>query len=300
MTYPLVSIITPTYNRANYLPETISSILEQDYPRIEYIIIDDGSTDHTPDLLKSYKGHLRWFRQENAGEQFAVNKGFDLSTGEIICTINSDDTLLPNAVSTVVKYLMDNPQALVVYPDWLMTDQHSNILKSIRLEEYDYTYMVRKHHCFIGPGAFFRREALKITGGRDTQFRYTADFDFWLTLGLYGHFIHIPKPLATFRIHPQSISTSYRNDAIAKEHIQLMEKYFSRNDIPPHILDIKEEAISYAYLIAAQACGNFHARAQFYYRNFLKRYPYHKGIVLGDIIAGLVGALLGNRLNRIK
>ena len=121
-TQPLVTIITPAYNRADYLRETIESILQQDYPNVEYIVLDDGSKDNTVELLEEYTGRLIWESHKNMGEIRTVNKAYGMAKGEYIAVINSDDPLLPGAISAVVDTFLNNPDVLVVYPDWQYID----------------------------------------------------------------------------------------------------------------------------------------------------------------------------------
>jgi glycosyltransferase involved in cell wall biosynthesis len=200
---PLVSIITPTYNRAGYLAETIDSVLGQDHPRIEYIVLDDGSTDGTPDVLARYGSCIRWETHPNMGETRTVNRGFALARGDIVAVVNSDDPLLPEAVSEAVAFLEAHPDILVAYPDWNLIDQDSKVIEHIQVREYDYLYVVKRHRCIVGPGAFVRRRAIELAGLRDPSFKYVADFDFWLRVGLHGPFARIPRTLATFRVHPE-------------------------------------------------------------------------------------------------
>ena len=103
MTRPLVSIVTPSFNQAAFLEETIRSVLEQDYEPIEYLVVYDGSTDSSPEIVERYADRLAWWtRQENAGQVAALNRGFERATGEYMGYLNSDDTLLPGAVSQLV------------------------------------------------------------------------------------------------------------------------------------------------------------------------------------------------------
>lgn len=252
---PLVSIITPTYNHAAYLEETIDSVLTQDYPRIEYIVLDDGSTDGTREILAKYTGRIRWESHQNMGETRTVNKGLAMATGEILGVVNSDDPLLPGAVLAAVTVLADHPDVLVAYPDLYHIDPSSNLIRGVRVPEFDYRRMVGRHECTVGPGAFFRRQAVALAGLRDPQFKYVADFDFWLRVGRCGPFMRIPQPLATFRCHPASASVGRRGADMASEHIEMIRKYYDQPEIPQEILKLKKRAYSAAHYCAGVACG---------------------------------------------
>ena len=254
-TLPLVSIITPAYNRAGYLKETIESVLQQDYPRIEYIVLDDGSTDNTREVLEKYTGRLIWETQGNMGETRTVDKGWTMAHGEIMAVVNSDDPLLPGAVSAAVAFMESHPDILVAYPDWNMIGPNSEFREHYQVREYDYLYMLRRHHCTPGPGAFIRRKAFEMTGMRDPEFRYVADFEYWLRLGLYGKFARIPKTLATWRVHPDAASLSSKGTTMSEEHIRLMEKFYSRPHLPQEVVKVRAEAFSSAHLVAVVVCG---------------------------------------------
>src|SRR5436190_23075123 len=120
--HPIVSVITPTYNQAAFLRDTIESVLSQDYPAIEYQIIDDGSTDETPRILKEYEGRAWIERHENRGQTPTINKGWERATGEILTWLNSDDTFLPGAVTTAVEYLKTHPDVGIVFADTSFTN----------------------------------------------------------------------------------------------------------------------------------------------------------------------------------
>ncbi|TLY41438.1 MAG: glycosyltransferase [Nitrospirae bacterium] len=127
-----VTIITPTYNRADLLPETIESVLGQDYQHIEYIVFDDGSKDDTSRVLQRYAGKVRWERHPNMGETLTVNNGFKLATGDVVCVVNSGDPLLPGAVRSAVEALERNSDALAVYPNWAVIGPRGEFLRAVR------------------------------------------------------------------------------------------------------------------------------------------------------------------------
>ena len=271
---PLVTVITPAYNRASYLVETIESVLSQDYPAIEYIVLDDGSKDHTCEVLEQYNGRITWESHPNMGETRTVNKAIAMSHGEIICIVNSDDPLLPHAVKTGVEFMEARPDILVAYPNWIKIGPESELLEEVELPEYDYFYMVRQHHCIVGPGAFIRRKTFDAAGGmRDPEFTYVADYEFWLRAGLFGPFARIPQKLATFRVHPNSASQALTGKKMAGEHIRLMNKYYARPDIPQNIRAIKREAFSWAHFVAAEFSGPNRWLARWHYLNAMFLYP---------------------------
>lgn len=252
---PLVTIITPTYNRADYIKEVIDSVLSQDYPRLEYIVLDDGSQDNTVEILKEYESNIRWESHLNMGETLTVNKGFKMASGEIIGVVNSDDPLLPGAVTAAAQLLQSRPDLLVVYPDWDMIDADGKVIQHIATFDYNYIDMLRWHHCVPGPGAFFRRFLLERLAGRDPQFRYVADFDFWLRSGLLGQFARIPHTLATFRWHAVGASSGGKGALMAEEHIRLVDKIYMMPELPREAVAVKSEAYSSAHYIAGAVCG---------------------------------------------
>jgi glycosyltransferase involved in cell wall biosynthesis len=253
---PLITIITPTYNCADYLPETIESVLSQGYPSLEYILLDDGSEDNSVALLEKYSAKIIWESHPNMGETRTVNKGFAMAHGGIIGVVNSDDPLLPGALHSVAEYMQSHPDVGVVYPDWDMIDADGKVIQHITTFNYNYIDMLRWHHCVPGPGAFFRRLVLEGLGGRDPQFRYVADFDFWLRAGLLGSFARIPHTLATFRWHPAGASSDGMGALMAEEHIRLVNKIYMIPDLPREAVAVKLEAYSSAHYVAGVVCGD--------------------------------------------
>src|SRR6266542_1952088 len=200
----LVSIVTPSYNQALYLEQTIQSVLEQDYPRIEYIVVDGASTDNSFDIIKKYNDHLAyWISEKDSGQAEAINKGFGRAKGEILAWLNSDDYYLPNTISAVVKCFEENPDVVMVYGDMLAVDgdgQTINVLKYKQLSLEDLL-------CFqiIGqPSVFFRRSALEKTGLLDTSFHFMLDHHLWIRLTQQGKIQHVPQVWSAARYHPQA------------------------------------------------------------------------------------------------
>lgn len=253
---PLVTIITPTYNRASYLEETIDSILGQDYPNIDYVVLDDGSTDGTRELLQRYEGRLRWQSHPNMGEQRTVNKGLSLARGKYVAIVNSDDPLRRGAVRAAVGLLEARPELLAVYPEWDIVDSSNRIVRTIRGPDHDYRRMVVFHDCLVGPGAVIRRSAIERVGGRNPDYRFVGDFDFWLRLGLLGPMARIPARLATWRTHDGAATNRQQGRALAAEHVRFITEFFSRDDLPPEVRALRRRAISWAHYAAAYHAGD--------------------------------------------
>ena len=271
--YPLVTIITPTYNRADLVEETILSVIEQDYPNIEYIVLDDGSEDNTVELLKQYEDRLIWSTHPNMGHTRTVNKGFGMAKGEIIGIVNSDDPLLPGAIRKIVSFLVANPEVMVAYPDWDQIDENGAVFEHIETFEYSYVDMIRWHRCIPGPGALFRREVVEACGGWNTDLNYIYDYEFWLKAGLLGPFMRVPDTLATFRWHSASISASQRGIEMAEEHIYLADLIYSLPNLPPEVLKVKNEAYSSAIYTAGLVAGEDNSVRKKYFLRALHYAP---------------------------
>jgi len=244
---PLVTVITPVYNRKQYIEETIESVLSQNYPKLEYIVLNDGSTDDTLAVVKRYDGRLYWESHPNMGETRTVNRGFELARGDIVGVVNSDDPLLPGAIARIMKEFEENPGVDVIYPDWNLIDQAGEVVFLNRTRDYSFADMYRLQACIPGPAAFFRRTVFEKLEGRNPSYRFVADFDYWLRAGLEFNFKRLPEVLATFRVHPDSISVSQRNREMAQEHIKLVEDFYGSHKDNNTVKRFKRQAFSSAY-----------------------------------------------------
>ncbi len=241
---PLVSVVTPTYNQAAFLEDTIESVLSQDYPAIEYQVIDDGSPDDTPAILKKYAGRVWTERHENQGQTPTINKGWQRSKGEIITWLNSDDTFLPGAVSTAVSYLREHPEVDIVFGDTLFTDQAGKPLeRSGKRFEFEYERFVRLcHNPIAQPSAFIRRSVMEDIGLLDTSYYYFMDWDFWLRAGINHRIQYFPELLSTYRLHAESKTVAETSRA-APELEYMYRKFFARTDLPERIRSLERESM---------------------------------------------------------
>lgn len=263
---PLVTVITPTFNRASFLDETIQSVLSQAYPNLEYLVLDDGSSDNTKDVVAKYLASgVTYIQHPNMGETRTVNKGFTLAKGEIVVAVNSDDPLLPGAIHKAVEALEKNPDALVAYPDWVEIDSQFRVLKTIRLPEYTLRNMLAKINLGMGPGTFIRRRVFEEVGLRDVDFRYAGDLDYWYRVALHGRLLHIPALIATHRVHPDAASSAARGARMAGELVRVFEKVFAHPKLPEELRATRRWVLAEVHLIAARHYSGSSLRAALFH-----------------------------------
>lgn len=206
----LVSAIIPVYNQERYLAEAIESVLGQTFEDVELIVVDDGSTDRTPEIIAGYRGGLRAFREPNSGWASALNLGIREARGEWIGWLSSDDLWEPPKLARQFEALQKSPSAGVIYTDDLVIDSEGRVLgrrqfPSPRTRRARLLGIVR--HCFInGSSTLVRRDVFERVGLFDEKDRYTADYDLWLRIAEEHEFLHVAEPLVRYRIHPGQIS----------------------------------------------------------------------------------------------
>jgi glycosyltransferase involved in cell wall biosynthesis len=272
---PLISIVTPTYNQARYLAETIASVLAQDYPHIEYIVINDGSSDETPAVMDSYGDRIVGLHQANMGQALTLNKGWAMARGKYVGYLSSDDLLFPHAISRLVKVLESRPEVVVAYPDADLIDPSSRVILRNVAREFDYDALVVQQDCHIGPGALFRKSLVEQLGGWRADLRLAPDREFWMRAGLQGDFHMIQETLAGYRMHPESISYYDTNPNTAKEYLRVLDDYYARPDVPERLISRKGEAYANAQLILCRMLlrdGRF-SEALYHYREAVRLNP---------------------------
>ncbi len=200
----LVSIVTPSYNQAAYLEQTILSVLEQDYPEIEYLVVDGGSTDGSIEIIKRYASRLTWWCSEkDSGQAEAINKGMKRARGEIVAWLNSDDFYLPGAISAAVRAFSEQPQAVLVYGDMRAVDSESRTINLLRYRQMTLADLL----CFeiIGqPAVFMRRAAFQSAGGLKPSLHFMLDHQLWIRIAQQGPIVHVDELWAAARYHAQA------------------------------------------------------------------------------------------------
>lgn len=249
MNLPLVTIITPAYNRAHFLPETIQSVLSQDYDNFEYIILDDGSTDHTQDVLKKYTdSRIRWSSHPNIGEVPTVNKGFGQANGDYIVVLNSDDTLLPGYLQKSVEFMQENPEVLMGYPRWAYLTADSVLIHEGLSFEYQQKKFIVEQRFIFGPGMILRRRAIELVPERNPAYRYMHEIDYAFKLCFYSKQAlgRIPYLLATWRSHGDNLQKEAQHK-LNEEKLQWVVNFFNQENLPKSIQRLRRLALSNAY-----------------------------------------------------
>jgi glycosyltransferase involved in cell wall biosynthesis len=221
---PLVSIVTPCFNAARFIAETIESVLAQDYPAIEYVIMDGGSDDGTLGILQRYEGRITWRSESDRGQADAVNQGFALTHGEIFAFLNADDIYLPSAVTRAVHGFAENPAAAVIYGGAWHVDEQGRRIARYPVETFEPHKLARR--CIIcQPAAFIRREAFAACGGLDAGLRFALDYDLWIRLAREHCLVKIDADLAYSRLHPDA-KTMGQTAAAMHETIGVLKRHY--------------------------------------------------------------------------
>jgi glycosyltransferase involved in cell wall biosynthesis len=224
-TFLKISIITPSFNQAQFIEDTILSVLNQNYPNLEYIIIDGGSKDHSIDIIKKYEDKLHyWISEKDNGQADAVNKGLKIATGEIIGWLNSDDTYLPNALLKIAETFNKYPNYEVIFGNQVLTDPSGKYLRVKHELPYNFHRLI--YHMFQSqPATFFKRNIIQKIGLLNTALFYTLDYEYFLRIGKKCRVKHIASLLATYRLHSSSKSSTYLSEKSLNENKILFEKY---------------------------------------------------------------------------
>jgi len=230
---PKISIVTPSYNQGDYLEKTINSVLQQDYPNLEYIVIDGGSTDNSAKILQQYDSHIDyWVSEPDSGQSDAINKGFKRCSGEIINWLNSDDILLPNALHAVANAFVDSDQQVgAVLGRGKIIDCTGALVHEPVPYDVNYENLLRwlSGNDFMQPSCFFRRSVFEEVGPLNEDLHYCMDIDLWLKIAKRYQFKPIPELLSHALSHENAKTTA--NTARMRMETLLMYTLHNEFDI---------------------------------------------------------------------
>jgi glycosyltransferase involved in cell wall biosynthesis len=223
MSLPKVTIVTPSYQQAAFLEQTICSVLDQDFPDIEYMVIDGGSTDGSVEIIQRYADRLAyWVSERDSGQAEAINKGFQRATGEIVAWINSDDYYLPGAVRRAVEVLAAQPELGFVYADVLAVDGAGRPVNRMRYGDWGLDGLLAFR--MIGqPSVFMRRTALEQAGLLRDDMGYLLDHDLWLRIAARAPIHYVPEMWSAARYHAAAKNVA-QTERFCQEAYRVAEK----------------------------------------------------------------------------
>lgn len=271
---PRVSIVTPSYNQAAFLVDTIHSVLDQDYPNLEYIIIDGGSTDGSVEIIRRFESRLAyWVSEKDAGQQDAINKGWRHATGEIVAFLNSDDVYEPGAIRAAAEYLAAHPETGMVYGHCYQLTEDGQRVGVLRAPPFDLKTLLLQN-IIMQPTVFIRRSVLEDVGLLDPAMHRTMDYDLWLRIALRHRIDALPLPLAAFRAHADSKTFGVPQGFI-RDLIKSLTRAFDDPALPAELRGLREQAMVNAYLMTILLCYGLdqqtHGRAL--WDEMVRQYP---------------------------
>lgn len=197
-------VITPSLNQGRFIERTIQSVLDQEYPGLDYVVVDGGSTDETRAVLQARGNTLRWVSEPDRGQAHAVNKGLAMTSAEVVGWLNSDDVYEPGAVHAAAAYLRQHPEVDVVYGDAMLIDAQGTVTGRYGTEPWNPTRLLER--CYLcQPAVFLRRRVVERFGALDEGLHYCMDYEYWLRLAAGGaRFAYLPQVLAASRLYPET------------------------------------------------------------------------------------------------
>ena len=230
MTYPLISVITPSYNQGRFIEATIRSVVLQEYSNLEYIVIDGGSTDESIEIIKKYDSHITyWISEADQGQSHAINKGFEKATGDILCWINSDDMLKPDALKFVAQILSKSPNAswLVGASELINSEGSLTVMREPGSITHQ-TILNWPQNWFPQQSTFWTRKMWEIAGPLNEELYYAMDYALWLTMFRQSSPIITQKVLSSYRFHDEA-KCSANYSKMGKELIQILQHHFNNS-----------------------------------------------------------------------
>ena len=257
--WPKVTIVTPSFNQGDFIEETIRSVLLQNYPNLEYIVVDGGSSDNTIEIIKKYEAFLTfWVSEPDGGQADAINKGFKVATGDYLGWLNSDDILYPNAIQQVVEAFKLNPEVELIYGNIEQGLLHSQGLTQLKGEEINFSEMLSTLKVPIPQqGSLWKRSVVERVGCLDPRWQVVLDREFYIRVAEKCNILYINKLLGFFRNHEKSKSVLESARWLVELPLMYRE-YFERSDLSKEIRNLEGKTMGAMFLTCASIsmrCG---------------------------------------------
>jgi len=248
---PLVSVVTPSFNQARFLRDTIRSVIEQDYPNIEYLIVDGGSTDSSVEIIQEYAGRVAWWVSEkDKGQAEAINRGMARANGEIVAWLNSDDLYLPGAVNQAVIALQENPQAGMVFGNAITIDVEGRLLNLLAFPDWGLKDFIG-FRIICQPAVFMRRALYEQVRGLDLDYHYMLDHHLWIRLAGLAPVKHITTIWAAARHHAAAKNVA-QAEGFGRETMRLLAWMQTQAELVPLIEKNKRQVLAGAHRLNAR------------------------------------------------
>jgi len=252
---PKISIITPSFNQGDFIEQTILSVLSQDYPNLEYLVMDGGSSDTTLTILKKYSGKVTWISEADQGQAHAINKGLRRASGSIVGYLNTDDVLLPGTLKKVADAFINDPQTVWVSGKCRIVDEENNeirrpitVYKNTLLGSHNFSLLLMTNY-ISQPATFWHREALESAGYLDENLRYVMDYEYWLRLYSRWPPVFIPEYLAVFKIHRNSKTTSTGHKDVYVDEEKIVVGRYVRSRFQMFLHNMHRLMMTFAYSV---------------------------------------------------
>lgn len=220
---PKISIVTPSFNQAAFLERTIQSVVNQNYPNLEYIIIDGGSTDGSVELIKKYKKYLTyWVSEKDRGQSHAINKGLKLATGDWLAWQNSDDIYYPGVFNDVAKSAQESPKSDLIIGNMNLIDDKDEIINNLKYVRPTYHSLLAEGMVLTNQAAFWKRGVHEKIGFMNEGLHYGMDYDWFLRLLSAGSATHVNKTWGALRMHEATKTTQFQ-ELFRAEYDQILE-----------------------------------------------------------------------------
>ncbi len=244
---PLVAVVTPSFNTGPFVGDAVRSVLAQDYPRLDYLVMDGASTDGTLQVLRDFKDRVRWISERDRGQADAINKGFARTQGDILGWLNSDDTYAPGAVRAAAEFFESHPDVALIYGDAEFIDAAGvRFGRCAHVEPFDLHRLRHYTDFIVQPAAFFRRSAFDAVGGLDASLNWAMDYDLWLKIAERFSAAYLPRVMANYRWLSDNKSAAggwarlNEVEQVARRHGHTMPAYFRLEQINLYLQEARQ------------------------------------------------------------